>query len=143
MMSTEEHKATYRRVVEAINRGNADALDWLLDVNLVDHNPMPDQAAGRAGFKQWMAAARASFPDLHGTVEDVLGDGDRVAGRVTWRGTHRGAFAGVAPTGKPVIFTVIHIVRFAGATIVEWWGVADVVAVLQQIGASAAPEITG
>ncbi len=142
-MSTAEHKAIYRRVVAAINRGDADELDAFLDVNLVDHNPIPDQTPGRIGFKQWMAAARSSFPDLHGTIEDVLGDGDRVAGRVTWRGTHRGVFAGVAPTGKQVTFTVIHIVRFADGKIMEWWGVADLLGVMQQLGERATGEAIG
>jgi predicted ester cyclase len=29
----------------------------------------------------------------------VLAEGDLVAGRVTWRGTQAGPFAGAAPTG--------------------------------------------
>lgn len=128
-----EPSAVYRSAIEAIAAGDAAALDDLLAPDVVDHNPMPGQPPGIAGFKQWMASARASFPDLAGEVEDVVAAGDRVAGRVTWSGTHRGTFVGVAPTGGRVAFTAIHIVRLAGGRIVEWWGVADLLGALEQV----------
>ena len=96
-MPTEEHKAAYRRIIEAVNAGDFDALDALFAADMVDHNPVPGQVPGLAGFKQWMATARRSFPDLHGTVGHVLAEGDLGAGRVTWRGTQAGPFAGAAP----------------------------------------------
>ena len=135
-MSSDEHKAVYRRAIEAIGRGDADALDALLAPDVVDHNPVPDQPPGLDGFKQWMRAARASFPDLAGSVEDVVAEGDRVAGRVTWRGTQAGSFAGVDPTGGRVAFTAIHIVRIADGLIAEWWGVADLLGALEQLRGS-------
>jgi predicted ester cyclase len=85
-----------------------------------------------------MRYVRAAFPDVHVTVEDTLSQGDRVAGRVTWRGTHQGPLAGVAGSGKPVQFTAIHIVRFVNGKTAEWWGVADLLGVLQQIEAGTA-----
>jgi hypothetical protein len=39
---------------------------------MLDHNPVPGQVPGLAGFKQWMATAQRSFPDLRGTVGHVL-----------------------------------------------------------------------
>jgi hypothetical protein len=63
------------------------ALDVLLARDLIDHNPMPGQAPGIVGFKQWASAVRSSFPDVHGSVEIVLAEGDFVTGHVIWRGT--------------------------------------------------------
>jgi len=131
-----DNKDVYRRIVAAINRDDAEALDELLAFDIVDRNPIPDQAPGRDGFKQWMTAARTAFPDLHGRVDDLIAEGDRVAARITWRGTHHGDFAGVAPTGKAVCFSAFHLVRFSEGRAVEWWGTADLLGVLQQIGAS-------
>jgi SnoaL-like domain len=71
-MSAEEHKAAYRRIIEAVNAGDFDALDALFATNMLDHNPVPGQVPGLAGFKQWMATAQRSFPDLRGTVGHVL-----------------------------------------------------------------------
>jgi steroid delta-isomerase-like uncharacterized protein len=130
------NKDVYRRIVAAINRGDAQALDELLASDIVDRNPIPHQAPGRGGFKQWMAAARTAFPDLHGTVDDLIAEGDRVAARISWRGTHHGDFVGVPPTGKVVAFSAFHLVRFSEGRAVEWWGTADLLGVLQQLGTS-------
>lgn len=119
-----------------INCGDAEGLDELVAEDIVDHNPMPNQAPGLEGFKQWMAAARTTFPDLRGTVEDVIAEQDRVAARVTWHGTHGGEFVGVKPTGKRVLLSAFHLVHFSGGRAVEWWGTADLLGALQQIGAT-------
>ncbi len=137
--SGERRKDVYRRVVAAVSDGNPGALDALLAADLVDHNPIPGQPSGRAGFVAWMADARAAFPDLDGTVEAVVGEGDLLAGRVTWRGTHRGTFVGVRPTGRPVEIPAFHLVRFEGNRIAEWWGTADLLGVLMGLGAQVVP----
>jgi steroid delta-isomerase-like uncharacterized protein len=133
-MDTDSLQEAYRRIIDAISRGDTTALDELMAPDVVDHNPVPDQASGVEGFKQWMARVRGYFPDFAGTVEDFIAEGDRVAGRVTWRGTHRGEFLGVAPTGREVSFSAFHIVRFAGGRAAEWWGTADLLSVIQQLG---------
>ena len=138
-MPTEEHKAVYRRIIEAVNAGDFDTLDDLFAADMVDRNPIPGQLPGLAGFKQWMATGRRSFPDLQGTVEQVLAEGDLLAGRVTWRGTQAGAFVGVAPTGRFVAFEAYHIARFEGGRVAEWWGNADIFGALAQLGALPGP----
>lgn len=45
---------------------------------------------------------RAGFPDLNFSIKEQITDGDKVASRFEWTGTHHGAFLGVAATGKPV-----------------------------------------
>ena len=125
----------YRQVIDAISRNDASALNQFLAEQLIDHNPIPGQSPGRAGFKEWMASARMSFPDLHGTIEDVLvANGDRVVGRVIWHGTQHGPIAGLPPTHRALALPVIHIVRFEAETIVEWWGIADLFGAVQQLG---------
>ncbi len=112
MPQKETHGGIYRRVIQAVSRGEQDNLDGLISRDMVDHNPIPDQAPGLDGFKEWMMSARASFPDFHGTVENVIAERDFIAGRVTWRGTHRGTFVGVQPTGREIDFAAFHLVRF-------------------------------
>ena len=136
MRTEEQLKDAYRQIIDAITRGDAEGLDELMAPEIVDHNPIPNQAPGRDGFKQWMAAARNAFPDLRGTVEDVIVEGDRVAARTTWHGTHRGEFVGVGATGRRVSFSAFHLVRFSQDRAVEWWGTADLLGVLEQLGAT-------
>jgi ketosteroid isomerase-like protein len=65
----EQFKDAYRRIIDAISRGDPSGLDELIAPDVVDHNPIPEQAPGLDGFKQWMATARATFADMRGTVE--------------------------------------------------------------------------
>jgi predicted ester cyclase len=58
------------------------------------------------------------------TVEDIIAEGDRVAARVTMRGTHLGEFDGIAPTGKRVEVRAIDIYRITDGKIVEHWAMA-------------------
>jgi steroid delta-isomerase-like uncharacterized protein len=141
-MSEARLKDEYRRIIDAISRGDGESIDELVAADIVDHNPIPDQAPGREGFKQWMTTVRAAFPDLSGTVEDVIAEHDRVAARVTWHGTHAGEFLGLRPTGRRVSFSAFHLVRFSQARAAEWWGNADLLGALHQLGATVSgPEI--
>jgi predicted ester cyclase len=72
---------------------------------------MPGQAAGPEGLKQMSTMMRTAFPDLQVTTEDLIGEGDKVVGRFTARGTHRGEFMGAAPTNKVITMQEIHIGR--------------------------------
>jgi predicted ester cyclase len=136
-VTSSEHdfnRDVYRRVIAAVSNGDADALDDLLAPDMVDHNPLPGQAPGSSGFAEWMASARASFPDFQGTIEEAVAEGDLVAGRVTWRGTQSGPFLVVPPTGRVVEITAFHLVRFASGRVLDWWGTADLLGALLALG---------
>jgi predicted ester cyclase len=75
------------------------------------------------------------------TRQTAVVEGDKVAGRVTWRGTHHGLFVGVPATGAPVELQSVQILRFREGMASEWWGTADIFGALIQIGASVAPPV--
>jgi predicted ester cyclase len=68
-------------------------------------------------------------------VEDLIAEVDKVAYRITYRGTHRGDFMGIRPTGKQVSFTGIAIDRFKDGKFVESWFNLDALGLMQQLGA--------
>ena len=72
-------------------------------------------------------------------VDDMIGEGDKVAIRMTWRGTHKGVFYGIAATGRQVSVTSIGIDRVVNGKIVEGWGEVDMLGLYQQIGAISPP----
>jgi predicted ester cyclase len=74
------------------------------------------------------------FPDIHITIDDMLAEGDKVACRSTWRGTHKGEMRGIAPTGKQVTVTGIVISHGVGGKEVEVWESGDALGMLQQMG---------
>ena len=78
---------------------------------------------------------RAAFPDLHGEIVEQMADGDGVATRKTFHGTHQGPLMGIPPTGKSVAISVIDLVRVRDGRIVEHWNVVDVPGLMAQLGA--------
>jgi steroid delta-isomerase-like uncharacterized protein/deazaflavin-dependent oxidoreductase (nitroreductase family) len=134
LMPTEDTKALVRRFYEE-GVHNPALFDELLAPTYVLHLPGSPPIAGIEGAKQLMAAYTAAFPDLQLTTEDMLAEGDRVAIRNTWRGTHHGAFRGLPPTGKHVMFTGTDLFRFVGGKIAEQWADLDALGLMQQLGA--------
>lgn len=136
--STEQTRADARRFYERMNRaiasGDMAELDAVIAPEAIDHNPIPGMKQGLEGIKAAFAEQRLAFPDLTATVEDVVVEGDRAACRVHMRATHRGAFQGVAATGKRVTLTGIDILRFAGGKVIERWGQFDDLGLLAQLG---------
>ena len=137
-MSTEENKALVRRVFEAFNNQNLAVVDELLEERyapaFVWHDAPPGFSPGLAGFKQAFTASWTAFPDGHWTIEDQIAEGDKVTTRYTGRGTHRGEFLGVPPTGKQASWTGIEIDRIEEDKIVETWLIADLLGMMQQLG---------
>jgi steroid delta-isomerase-like uncharacterized protein len=139
-MSTQTNKILVGRFYEEVfNERNLDAIDALVARDTVDHGAFPGQAPGAAGVKQTCGMILAAFPDLHLTVEDQVAEGDRVVTRWTARGTHGGAFMGIASTGKPVSTTGIGIDRVAASQLAETWMQWDSLGLLQQLGALPVP----
>ena len=138
MMSAEGNKAIVRRFVEEVqNGGDLMVLDELAAPGYVNHSAPPGVPADREGLKQLTAMFRRAFPDGRMTIEDMVAEGDRVATRKTFRGTHRGELMGIPPTGREVAIGLIDIVRLGGGKVVESWSAADDLGLLQQLGALA------
>jgi len=57
---------------------------------------------GRDNVRKRLAYYLRAFPDLRVTANDVVIDDHRVALYWTWRGTHRGTFMRIPPTGREV-----------------------------------------
>ena len=139
-MGTQENKAIATRFLEEImNRGNVSLIDEFSGPNFVDHSAPPGVPPTNEGFKGFVAAFRAAFPDLHYTVEDSIAEGDRVVQRTTATGTMKGDFQGMPASGKSATWSEIHITRFENGKAVEHWGVTDQLGMLAQLGFAQAP----
>jgi steroid delta-isomerase-like uncharacterized protein len=133
----DKNKGVMRRFVEEFQSGaNESVAEELLAPDFVDHSPFPGVSPDRDGVKRLFAALHVAFPDLRATIHDQIAEGDRVATRKTLRGTHRGEFRGISPTGRAVTFDVIDFVRIEKGRIAEQWNVVDLMGLLQQIGAA-------
>src|SRR5215213_11194663 len=124
---SEDNKAIARRVYEIVSTGDFGRAGEIVDTDAPDNELLPDDPPAKLidTFKETFAEAREGFPDLSVTVEEVMAEGDRVAARVTIRGTHHGEFQGIAPTGKRVEVKAMDMFRISNGKIVEHWGHAD------------------
>jgi steroid delta-isomerase-like uncharacterized protein len=128
--------ALYRRwFEEVVTRGDLALADELLSDDYVLHFPGVPGPVDREGHKALVRMFRAAFPDWTERVDDVIADGDRVAIRVTGRGTHQGDFQGISATGRAVTASGIGIGRIADGRIAEAWAAYDALGLLQQLGA--------
>ncbi|MEK7314657.1 MAG: ester cyclase [Candidatus Eisenbacteria bacterium] len=97
-------------------------------------------AAGRGDtrddYRRMLQAFYAAFPDFHTDIEDLAIDESRATAAIRWtaRGTHRGAYLGVAPSERAIDFAGIEIIRVEEGRIVERWGEWDGMSLLAQLG---------
>jgi steroid delta-isomerase-like uncharacterized protein len=133
-MSTEQNKALVERITEeGLNQHNPALVDELCAPNFVFHNGSRT-IQGLPAYKRYLAPFFSAFPDAQFTTEDVLAEGDTVAVRRTFRGTHRGSLMGLPPTGRRVTISEMAMLRVADGKFVEAWNTIDELGLLRQLG---------
>ena len=141
-MSEQNKRLVRRFLVEVCNNGNIALIDELFACDWVGH-ALPKEFSGPAELKQFIAAQRRVFPDLELILEDQIAEGDTVVTRWMARGTHLGEFQSILPTGKQVMMTGISIYRIANSKFIEGWTNANLLDILQQLGAVPMPGHSG
>jgi len=111
------------------------SIDQFFANNFVVHDTFPGLARDSVGTKQWNALIHDAVPDYSVTIEDQLAENDKVVTRWTARGTHKGKFQGIAPTGRQVSVTGMTISRFVDGKIAESWIELDTLSLMRQLGA--------
>ena len=102
-----------------LNHHDPDAVDRFVAVDYGDQNRFVED--GREANREFWVAFFTAFPDLMATMDDRVMVGDRVAGRFTYRGTHRGPLFGIPPTGRPIEMHSIDTWGDAGREFAEHW----------------------
>jgi steroid delta-isomerase-like uncharacterized protein len=135
-MSIEQNKTNALRIpLEVFNKGDLNVADEVMAADYIEHAIVPPGLPpSLAGFKLFVPAFRAAFPDFQFTVDDVIAEGDKVVVRLTARGTQKGEFAGLPASGKQATWLEIHIVDMADGKVVEHWVVQDQLGIMQQLG---------
>ena len=132
MNQTEANKALIRAHYEsAANAYRPSVIDRHVAADFVDHGSLG--SIGPECVKAQSRSLRAAFPDLTVTIDDLAADGDLVAVRGTWRGTHQGAFRGVPPIGRRIEVSCMAFWRVAGGQIRESWSLIDLPALMRQL----------
>ena len=119
------------------------------DVTVFDKHTSKDFVEHQYGFvsqnvesvKKAIKGLHKAFSDFSLVIEDIVVSGDKVWGRMTGRGTQKGQFGPIPPTGKKVEITVIDIMRFKDGKLIEHWGVPDRFAAMEQLGMKPPPKL--
>jgi predicted ester cyclase len=72
-------------------------------------------------------------------LDALVCEGDLVAKRWTFRGTHTGDYMGLPATGRQVVMAGITIYQVVGGQVRETWWNYDALGMMQQLGAIPAP----
>jgi steroid delta-isomerase-like uncharacterized protein len=129
---TAEHRELAEIYLAMLNDHDPDAVDHFVAVDYINHNAFVED--GREANRAFWTAFFAAFPDLTATMDDLVIAGDRVVGRFTYRGTHRGSFYGIPPTGQPIQMRSIDIWRVADSEFAEHWDELNLLELFQQLG---------
>lgn len=116
-----------------VNNQDLSRIDDQLTHDFIDHSMPPGTSRGPAPVKAWLAQLKTVFPDLQVVTDDVVAEGDRVAVRATWTGTHSAEIFGVPATGRKISFSGAVFWRIAGERIAERWAFLDMPSLMRQL----------
>ena len=137
-MSVENNKDTFRRYVDEVWKDqNLDIADEIFAEKYLSHQSDGTVLErGPGDVKKFVTEYRSAFSDIENTVEDMIGEDDRVVNRWTLRVTHTGEFRGIPATNKRITITGIGIFRFSEeGKVIESWDSLDQLGMLKQLGA--------
>ncbi|MFQ5825576.1 MAG: ester cyclase [bacterium] len=137
-----QNKALVQRILAEGDKKNLGILDEVCTPDYKFRFPSNAKPINREQHKELWQAFNVAFPDLTHTIEEIYADEDIVVARETLRGTHKGEFSGIPPTGKKVEFSAVAIYRFSNGKLAEFWVDADLLGLYQQLGMELKPKET-
>jgi predicted ester cyclase len=139
--SVERNKAVCRRWIEVFNERDDAAEADVRTQDYVAHAPasLEPTPLDSEAWTRFLSGFVEAFPDLHLTVEDAVAEGDLVAQRVHFAGTHTGEFQGLPPTNRKVTFSGLELNRLVDGRVAEHWVELDSLTLLQQLGLVVVP----
>ena len=131
----DRNKAVVRRFIDEVqNAKNMDVFDELNAQDFVNLSAPPGMPTDREGGKMFLGGFLTAFPDSRVTIDDMIAEGDRVATKKTFRGTHTGDLGEIGATGKRVTIQYVDILRLRDGQIIEHWLSMDQLSFMQQLG---------
>ncbi|WP_210408153.1 ester cyclase [Allokutzneria sp. NRRL B-24872] len=134
--TAERNMAAMRTAYATLVSGDLDACVEMLTEDFVANLPgLPEPVRSREVWRMGAEAMLKGFPDLRIDVEHMAADGDQVAVRARFSGTHKGEFGGVPATGRSVDFWSVEYYRFVDGKVAEEWVAPDMGNLMHQITA--------
>lgn len=103
------------------------------DDTLIIHGFPPNLPTNKDGFKQFIYSLWRAFPDIRIIFEDVIVEGNKVAGRYYLTGTHKGEFLDIQATDKQFKVNGMTVFSFRDEKIIERWNLVDIISLIEQL----------
>jgi predicted ester cyclase len=134
-MSIEENKEVIRRILEydaarILKEGGYLKLR-LHSPSYKDHGSMGDMNLEQLSNNNYALAK--GFPDFKFSIEDMVGENDKVAVRYRFDGTHLGEYLGIPPTGKKAYIKNQGIFQLKEGKLQESWRISDMLSFMEQM----------
>jgi predicted ester cyclase len=103
------------------------------DDSLTIYGFPPNLPADKGGFKQFIYLLWKAFPDIRIIFEDLIIEGNKVAGRYYLTSTHKGEFIALQPTDKQFKVNGMTVFAFRNTKVVERWNIVDMISLREQL----------
>ena len=132
--AAEANTALVLESIDALNAGDTERLLAVVAPDIVIHYAeMPEPLQGRETWQQGFELMRNAFPDLEAHVDDLVAAGDKVAIRVSFRGTHQGEFQGIPAAGRTIRYVSHEFYRVENGLVAEEWICSDMASLFRQL----------
>src|ERR687890_181353 len=132
----EQNKQLVSQHFETLDQQDTERMDQLVsNTNYSLHFSGMPPMDWNGNKKEFLAPFNKAFPDLRRNIVDMVAEGDKVAVSINVTGTYKGEFQGIPATGKQVSFTAMDILTIIDGRVTEEWATADMMGLMQQIGA--------
>ena len=133
-MGIAENKIACKRLYEEVwNQGNLSIIPEVISPNHVAYTTQ-GPSTGFTQLEQMVNTFRTAMPDIHWNIDEMIGEGDKLAIRLTITGTFTGMFGDIKPTGNKINFQLVHINRYIDGKCVESTTFEDRIKLYSQLG---------
>jgi len=132
-----DNKAIVRQLYEEVwNKRRLELFDEIISPSHALHDStLTGSAVGPEAYKRQVTRFVTAFPDLRFTVQDIVGEKEKLAVAWTISGTHKGEYMGIPSTNKKVSADGITIHHIVNGKIMDSYVSWDALGMIRQLGA--------
>ena len=134
-MTVEENKEAIRRLFNIFNAHDFSRMDEVCDEDVIYRTASGIELRGLEAYRDVMRQLHEGFPDFEYSLEDMVGEGDRIHCTYRYTGTHQGEFMGIQASDKKADYLVASACRFEEGKLVDELDFYDGLTFMRQLGA--------
>jgi steroid delta-isomerase-like uncharacterized protein len=126
-----------RFITEVWSNGDIDACERYIAAKYTIHHdpgdPWDKRELDLAEYRERVTLSRAPFPDQFFTIQELVGEGQKVVVSWLWSATHKGDIPGFPATGRRIEMSGITVYFFEQGRLTGHWQVTDRLGVFMQL----------